>query len=572
MIFGSVCSGIEAASVAWYPLGWRAAFYSEIDPFPRAVLKHHYPEVPLHGDFTTIEAGQYAAIDVLVGGTPCQDFSVAGNRAGLGGERGDLTLEYARLAYRLGSRWLAWENVPGTFSNNKGRDFGAVLACFAGYPAGTIFEPPSDGWKSGGIVSPAGPGCYGLAWRVLDAQYFGVPQRRRRIFLVGYIGDWRPAAAVLFERHSLSGNPAPSRSAEKGFAADVVSSLTASGRGVERTGETRGKDPVVAVPMGLGDDGQTARALNACPTASGRLDASVETFIQQPVPILEAGARTGKSTDDPRAGIGIGDPGDPIFTLQAGKQHAVAFTQNQRDEVRLIGGNGKIVGAIASDVGTHQQAYIAFKVSHFTRGKDGAPSDVTPPLSADADKGDQDTLIAFDCKAGGKTGLAIGNQVGALRGEGHGGGHAAIAFTAKDYGGDAGDLSPTLRAMEFDKSHANGGGQVAVAFESRFVRNGRGAPSDVVPPLKAQSGETGKGDAAPLVITSGVRRLTPRECERLQSFPDDYTLVPYRGKPAADGPRYRSLGNSMNANVMRWLGERIAMVEAIVKLLEMEKI
>ncbi len=120
--------------------------------------------------------------------------------------------------------------------------------------------------------------------------------------------------------------------------------------------------------------------------------------------------------------------------------------------------------------------------------------------------------------------------------------------------------------MPHDRSHANAGGQVAVCFESRVARNGRGGPSEIVPPLKAQSGGTGRGDAAPLLAVGGplaVRRLTPRECERLQGMPDDYTLIPYRGKPAADGPRYRAIGNSMAVDVMRWIGRRIQMVDGI---------
>lgn len=198
--FGSVCSGIEAASVAWHPLGWRAAFVSEIEPFPRAVLKHHYPDVPLHGDFTTIKAGEYDAIDLLVGGTPCQSFSVAGLRAGLDDERGNLALEFCKLARRLCPRWIVWENVPGVLSLDEGRAFASIL---------------------GGLAECG----YGLAYRVLDAQFIrvdgfarAVPQRRRRVFVVGYLGDWRRAAAVLFERESLSGHSAPRREAGKGIA------------------------------------------------------------------------------------------------------------------------------------------------------------------------------------------------------------------------------------------------------------------------------------------------------------------------------------------------------------------
>ena len=127
MIYGSVCSGIEAATIAWHPLGWEPAFFSEIEAAPRAVLSHHYPNIPLHGDFTTIGANDYGPIDLLVGGTPCQSFSIAGLRSGLDDDRGNLALEFLRLAQRKGPRWLVWENVPGVLSSNGGRDFGSIL-------------------------------------------------------------------------------------------------------------------------------------------------------------------------------------------------------------------------------------------------------------------------------------------------------------------------------------------------------------------------------------------------------------------------------------------------------------
>ena len=206
MRYGSVCSGIEAATVAWEPLGWRPSFFSEIDKFPRAVLAAHYPKVPLHGDFTTIKAGEYDAIDLLVGGTPCQSFSVAGLRGGLEDGRGNLALEYLKLSQRLRPKWLVWENVPGVLSSGGGRDFGSIL---------------------GGLVELG----YGFAYRVLDAQFFGVPQRRRRVFVVGYLGDWRRAAAVLFERHSLSGHSAPRREAGQ-RAAPTISARTEGGGGL----------------------------------------------------------------------------------------------------------------------------------------------------------------------------------------------------------------------------------------------------------------------------------------------------------------------------------------------------
>lgn len=193
MIYGSVCSGIEAASLAWKELGWKPAFFSEIERFPRAVLAHHYPAVPLHGDFTTIGENEYGSIDLLVGGTPCQSFSVAGLRKGMADERGNLALEFLRLAQRKRPKWLLWENVPGVLSANEGRDFGAFL---------------------GGLAECG----YGFAYRVFDAQYFGLAQRRKRVFVVGYLGDWRPSRAVLLEPASLRGDPAPRRKTREDIA------------------------------------------------------------------------------------------------------------------------------------------------------------------------------------------------------------------------------------------------------------------------------------------------------------------------------------------------------------------
>jgi DNA (cytosine-5)-methyltransferase 1 len=192
MIFGSICSGIEGASVAWLPLGWRCAWMAEIDPFCCAVLKYHYPEVPNYGDFTQIGVTVKAEpVDLIVGGTPCQDFSVAGLRAGLAGSRGQLTLEFIRLIDRMRPRWVVWENVPGVLSIDRGRAFGTFL----------------------GALGKCG---YGFAYRILDARYLGVPQRRRRVFVVGYLGNWRPPAAVLFERASLSGGSASRRTTQEG--------------------------------------------------------------------------------------------------------------------------------------------------------------------------------------------------------------------------------------------------------------------------------------------------------------------------------------------------------------------
>jgi len=204
MKYLSLCSGIEAATVAWHPLGWEAVAYSEIERFPSEVLAHHYPNTPNLGDMTKFkEWTNVSDVDLLVGGTPCQSFSVAGLRKGLDDPRGNLMLTYLAIADKFKPKWLVWENVPGVLSSNGGKDFGVFL----------------------GALAECG---YGFAYRVLDAQYFGVAQRRKRVFVVGYLGDWRAAAAVLFERHSLQGHPAPSREKRQGVAASTIPSVAGS--------------------------------------------------------------------------------------------------------------------------------------------------------------------------------------------------------------------------------------------------------------------------------------------------------------------------------------------------------
>jgi DNA (cytosine-5)-methyltransferase 1 len=328
-------------------MGWEPAFFSEIDAFPRAVLEHHYPDVPLHGDFTSITEDEYGSIDLLVGGTPCQSFSIAGLRGGMDDDRGNLALEFIRLARRTLPQWLVWENVPGVLSSNKGRDFGSFL----------------------GALAEIG---YGFAYRVLDAQYFGVAQRRRRVFVVGYLGDWKRAAAVLFERESLSGNPAPSReegekasrnsgerlavSSGQGWwreAGDVAQTLRAqesankadtlyvpqpcnevapavtTGPPFSRTGNERVECeaivPVTARMRGFGDyecDG-TASALKA------RDYKDATDLVAYPIN-TQLGLRGPDTSNSSREGLGIGNEGDPAYTLQAAHSHAVASSLSVR--------------------------------------------------------------------------------------------------------------------------------------------------------------------------------------------------------------------------------------------------
>ena len=207
MKFGSVCSGIEAASVAWESLGFEAQWFSEIEHFPSEVLKYRYPTVPNLGDMTKLtenETFRASSIDLLVGGTPCQSFSVAGLRGGLADPRGNLMLTFLSLADAKKPRWIVWENVPGVLSSNGGRDFGTFL----------------------GALGELG---YGFAYRVLDAQHFGVAQRRRRVFVVGYLGDWRPAAAVLFESESMQRDIKPSRKKRQETTTDAQGSVGTTG-------------------------------------------------------------------------------------------------------------------------------------------------------------------------------------------------------------------------------------------------------------------------------------------------------------------------------------------------------
>ena len=313
MIYGSVCSGIEAASVAWHPLGWRPAFLSEIEPFPCAVLAHHYPDVPNLGDLTRFKEWPDHDIRLLVGGTPCQSFSLAGLRRGLDDPRGNLMLTYLAAARRFRPRWCLWENVPGVLSSNGGRDFGTFLTGMA---------------ELG----------YGFAYRVLDAQYvrtrglpWAVPQRRRRVFVVGYLGDWRRAAAVLFDAESLSGNPPPRREAGQ----ETAPTLAARTRGGGGLGTDFDCDGGL-----IASTGDVAHCLNA--GGMGRQDYETETMI--------AHALRGEGFDASEDGTGRGTPIVPIaFTA---KDHGADAMQGVSPTLRAGGhdashANAGVMPAIA---------------------------------------------------------------------------------------------------------------------------------------------------------------------------------------------------------------------------------
>lgn len=213
--FATVCSGIEGMTVALKGLPWAAVFYSEIEPFPCALLAHHYPNIPNLGDMTAIKGDSYAnKIDVLAGGTPCQSFSIAGHRGGLQDPRGRLMLAFVELARHARVPWLVWENVPGVLSQDHGQAFAEFLSLLTGH----TIQPPKQGWKTFGLATPASPEDYGLAWRVLDAQHTRVdgypralPQRRRRVWLVAHRADWQGPARVLYESPESLGPRPPTR-------------------------------------------------------------------------------------------------------------------------------------------------------------------------------------------------------------------------------------------------------------------------------------------------------------------------------------------------------------------------
>lgn len=394
MKFGSVCSGIEAASVAWKPLGWRPQFVSEIDRFPCEVLKVRHPDVPNFGDMTQFHEWPDANIDVLVGGTPCQSFSVAGLRKGLDDPRGNLMLTYLAIAARYRPRWLVWENVPGVLSSNEGRDFGSLLTGMA---------------ELG----------YGFAYRVLDAQYFNLAQRRERVFVVGYLGDWRYPAAVLFERASLHWDTPPDRQA----GTHVAASLTAGSHPGSNAPGRRREDDVNLV----------SHALCAKPN-----DASMQTYV-----------------------------------------------------AHTLGGNSGR-NQIEANYVTHALTAEGFDASEDGTGR-GTP--------------------------------------------------LTVAFNARQ--------DPDCWVERTGPLDTDGGTQAI-----GFVQNSR---SEVryMPVAGALCGEPGMQQQTYIKADMAVRRLTPLECERLQGFHENYTLITYKGKPASDGARYKCLGNSMARPVMTWIGKRI---------------
>ena len=504
MKYLSLCSGIEAATVAWHPLGWEAVAYSEIERFPSEVLAHHYPNTPNLGDMTKFkEWTNVSNVDLLVGGTPCQSFSVAGLRKGLDDPRGNLMLTYLAIADKFQPQWLVWENVPGVLSSNGGKDFGVFL----------------------GALGELG---YGFAYRVLDAQFFGVAQRRRRVFVVGYLGDWRAAAAVLFERHSLQGHPAPSREKRQsaaatvtartgisrnnhgelvGWPADISSTLNASfGSKLGLENQHINADCPMFVPTKAFYESSLAQYKEADLAGTAKASGGVagggsETFIAQPaygIPGNWIGRKpeNGGNATEPMHDIA------PCLTKtdQHGVAQPIAYNISPgkgalKEDIHITDADAtKTLDASASNPAMHQGGTAILQPIAFSGQMSNPQTDVDMTQTQQA-----------------KNPMAVAQPV-----------YSFIQASAqkKSTNSVLEELSNTLTARAENNNFAGG-------------------------------------------VSMAVRRLTPVECERLQGFPDSYTDIKSKNKPTPDGPRYKALGNSMAVPVMAWIGQRIEQVEAI---------
>jgi DNA (cytosine-5)-methyltransferase 1 len=578
--FLSICSGIEAASLAFGPLGWTAAGFAEIATFPSAVLAARFgsnlPDEPLSrnappnfGDFTTIDPRAVGRVDVLCGGTPCQAFSVAGRRRSLADARGNLTLAFALLAHELvehaGLRNVVWENVPGILSLEDNA-FGCFLGALVGADdpllpserprrgksssvwrwrdAERIAVKDDDGnetgefidraeghvprWPRAGLV--AGP-LGRAAWRVLDAQHFGVPQRRERVVLVGDFGNGADPAEVLFEPKGLRGGIAKGRGAREGIARPLGAGSPGSGGWrndadtaenllVERDGAAlplrelqRAQcgdvvaDMRMVRPRAFGGNNcsgeiEVAAALNAHGGPAGRLDFESETFVVDGVaPTLGAGTPKGDG------------PGrDGCLIVQHVADTLTAYWQRSK------GAKGGNAAGLLNPIIEAPICFDTTKITHPENRCNPQPGGPSHPLSASA----HPPAVAFQDRFRGDDGR----------------GYARPPAVFTDSTGALETVKPW--AVAYDLRGREGGAQ----FEG---------PHDTAN-LRAASGGSSRSYVAE---HWAVRRLTPLECERLQGMPDGWTAIETRGAPAADGPRYAAIGNSWARPVFAWVGARL---------------
>lgn len=530
LTYGSVCSGIEAASVAWEPIGMKPLWFSEIEPFPCAVLGTHWPQVDNLGDMTKIaaavRAGDVSAPDLLVGGTPCQAFSVAGLRGGLSDERGQLTLSYVELADSIDEKRkengeqpaiIVWENVPGVLSS-KDNAFGCFLAGLAG--ESEELKPAGEKWTNAGYVF--GP-KRAIAWRILDAQYFGVAQRRRRVFVVASARTDICPAEILFECDSLHGDIAPGGEAEK----EITGTLTARTHG----------------GGGLGTDFECNGGL-----IPASLDA--ENYTGNSDLSREVVAALTKN--------GVGATGADDNQAQAG--HLIAFgggnTSGAIDVATACTAHGVRMDFDTETFAVHgtQDPDVNHELAH-TLGRNHGQENALFVQADDEGITDRDIRLVRQFHGFPVKPLSISDD--RLDQE-----NACIAFSCKDFGADATEnQSPTLRAGNSSNSNQNSGQPPAICIQGAVVgRNDNAGPQGKGYQEELAYTQNARTEADIVQCGMQVRRLTPVECERLQGFPDNHTQISWRGKDATDcpdGPRYRAIGNSMAVPVMRWIGERI---------------
>lgn len=471
MRYISLFSGIEAASAAWMPLGWECVALSEVDPYCNAVLEERVPGAPNVGDIREVDWSKYeGSADVVIGGSPCQSFSVAGRREGLKGESG-LMLEYIRAVQGIRPACFVWENVPGALSGEGGEAFRCLLRA----------------------MDEIG---YGMAWRVLDAQFFHLAQRRERVFLVGVLGSAARAAEVLFEPESLRWDTPPSKRKRQELAAAAGGCPLGCRTLLVRCGKPGGgKGALIQKEM------------------ASTLSTSNTQTLFQPSCFGLVGNIVGREPANGGNGIGWCSPDEEgMYTLTTTDRHAVVFAQNTRDEVRLVGGDGSIAGALAANTGAKQQSYLLERCAVCQYGDAAGALTARGDSSPCADRGP--AVVAYKQNASEEARPVAGD------------------------GSIAGALVSDSRARQTILCMADDNANAAI-------------DEDMAGSLKV--------GGAPPAVTNGyvVRRLTPLECERLQGFPDGWTAIEFRGKPASDARRYRALGNSMAVPVIRWIGERV---------------
>lgn len=511
MRYISLFSGIEAASAAWMPLGWKCVALSEVDPYCCSVLDRRVPGVPNVGDIRLVDWRKYAGkTDIVIGGSPCQSFSVAGKRAGLAGESG-LMLEYIRAIQEIRPRCFVWENVPGALSSERGEAFRCLL----------------------GAMDEIG---YGMAWRVLDAQFFHLAQRRERVFLVGVLGSAASAAEILFEPESLRWDTPSSKIKRKELAAAAGCRPSLCRTMLVRCGKAGGgKGALIQRDMASTLSTMNNQTLFQ-PKGEGRLGPCFGIV----------GNIVGREPKNGGNGIGWCSPDDEgMYTLTAMDRHAVAFAQNTRDEVRLVGGDGELAGALAASGGAKQQSYVVEGCAVCQYGEAAGAPIARFDSSPCADRGP--TVVAYKQNAS--------EEVRPVGGDGDVAGTLVSDSRTRQ----------TLLCVESDQANAMTREGLCGCLTARCAK---GAPLVCMADDNANaaidedlSGSLKIGGAPPAVANGYVvRRLTPLECERLQGFPDGWTAVEHRGKPASDTQRYKALGNSMAVPVIVWIGRRIERV------------